>query len=78
MSLPKGMEWKEETGHPLERRYFTCVGVTGTSRFAYQDGYLDMTILGRESLLDVRDRAHAELIIRAIEAPETLEIREES
>ena len=79
MSLPKGMEW-EECEATFGASYLKCRGsFTGNPIEVWHGSALELfDSTGEDVRFGVKDLAHAELIIRAIEAPETLEIREES
>lgn len=73
MSLPDGMEWKTWTDS-LSPLWHCQVTAKDTHEYwVIPDGrfLIKGTIRLQERLLD-----HAELIIRAIEAPETLEVKE--
>lgn len=77
MSLPNGMKWEDDKARGAvpsvegkQTRYTLLRGVRWLQ--------LEDILLSGTYLLPIRHRAHAELIIRAIEAPETLTLVEEA
>lgn len=76
MSLPNGMEWFEDD-HNLWHVWSPETNWDYYYSEEYETPRFYVGWHGSESgARPVRDKAHAELIIRAIEAPETLEVKE--
>ena len=88
MSLPNGMQWEVEfpytmnwDGRPYRLRTRMVVKRGGRVYVVYQRGGIYISdrgkgfcLVGGGNRYEVVNRHHAELIIRAIEAPETLTV----
>ena len=73
MSLPKGMKWDNDSKTEGKRTRYSLRVVNRTWLDLEDYEFGDIPSVPFNGTL-----AHAELIIRAIEAPETLEVKDES
>ena len=84
MSLPKGMRWVDLMDQVSgdTHSFIECEGETMGYEFVQLSDssrfYLSRTIVAKDGMINQRvGQAQAELIIRAIEAPHTLAVRDE-